>query len=200
MNLKKLLIVVAAGATLMLAACSNENKLSWNEEVPLVNGEIVVVQRTARARALGEIGGPGGWEAEAMTVEITSPRKPTDPAVWNFPYVPILFDQDPAGGEWFMVATFYTCEKWYELGTPSLPYGEWRFRGGKWQRVDLSPNLIGRKANLLTAIRSSGEPNHTVKSKEEIMSDRRIAPEYRRIFDGWKPIGCSKGEQAQQKQ
>jgi len=186
-------IMLALGA-LALAAWYGLNKpLQWTEEVQLASGEVIVVQRTVHAQSLGEIGGPGGWESEGMTLEIISPQLPDKPPVWDFPYVPIVFDRDPQTQEWFVVATFYTCERWHELGKPKLPYAQWRARDGIWQRTELNPELIGRKANVLTAIRSSGEPDHTLKSKEDIMSDGRIASKYKRIYDGWKPLGCSKG-------
>lgn len=179
------LALVAISSTMLSVACGKSD-LAWNEEVQLSSGQVIVVKRTAQARSLGEIGGPGGWEAEAMTVEIIEPQLADRPAAWSFPFVPILFDRDPGTGEWFMVATFYTCERWQQqLGKPKLPYGEWRFRQGQWQRVELSPVHVGRAANMLISISSAGEPNHTLKSKDEIMSDRRIAPEYRRIFADW---------------
>ena len=175
---------------LLLAACG-KSQFGWTEEVQLASGDVIVVKRTVKSQSLGEIGGPGGWESEAMTLEVIQPQAPDNPAVWNFPFVPVVFDRDPETKEWFVVATFYTCERWHELGKPKLPYAEWRFRSGQWQRVELASEHVGRKANMLTAISSEGEPNHTLKSKEEIMSDRRIAIEYRQIYPGWHRLSCS---------
>ncbi len=187
--------VFALLIALTITGCG-KSQFGWTEEVQLASGQVITVKRTVHSQALGEIGGPGGWEAEGMTLEILQPKTADNPPVWNYPYVPVVFDQDPETKEWFVVATFYTCERWHELGKPKLPYGQWRVRNGQWQRTELSSNLIGRKANMLTAIRSSGEPNHTLQSKEKIMSDKRIASKYKSVFDGWKPLGCSKGGSA----
>ncbi len=186
-----------AALVVVLVACG-DRKIAWTEEVQLSSGEVIVVKRTAVTQQFGEVGGAGGWEAEFMTLEVGRPKQPGDPAPWSFPYVPVLFDRDPASQEWFVVATFYTCERWHELGQPKLPYAEWRYRAGHWQRVGLSPTHVGRAANMLTSIRAKGEPTHTLASKTTIMSDRRIAPKFRRVFDGWQPLGCSKGGPVQQ--
>lgn len=184
--------LVIALPAVVLAACGN-HRIAWTEEVRLSSGEVIDVKRSVTSQQLGEIGGSGGWEAESMSLKIERPKRPSDPAEWSYPYVPVLFDQDPVSHEWFVVATFYTCERWHELGRPKLPYAEWRYHAGQWRRVELSPAHVGRAANMLTSIRSKGEPDHTLASKEQIMSDRRIAPEFRRVFDGWVPLGCSKG-------
>ncbi len=171
-----------------LTACG-KSSISWTEEVSISERGTVVVQRTAKTKAFGEIGGPGGWENEGMTVEITYPYFKDKPPVWDFPFVPLLFDQDPKTKQWFMVATFYSCTSWYNLGRPKLPYVEYRVQGGKWVAQPLSPELIGRPANMLTTIRSGGEPNHTTSSKAAAMADPAIGPKYLKIVDKWS-TGC----------
>lgn len=181
--------LVLALLVVMLTACG-DRKFGWTEEVQLSSGEVIAVKRSATAQQLGEIGGAGGWDAASMSLRIERPQRPSDPAEWSFPFVPVVFDQDRITQEWFVVATFYTCEGWNQLGRPKLPYGEWRYRAGQWQRVELSSAHVGRTANMLTSIRSAGEPDHTLVTKEAIMSDRRIEPKLRRVFDGWVPLGC----------
>lgn len=182
MNRRTLMTAMAAAP--ILNACGKSN-ISWNEEVQLNSGEIITVKRTARTKAFGEIGGPGGWENEGMTVEVIKPAMKEKPPIWDFPFVPLLFDQDVKTRQWFMVATFYSCASWYELGRPSLPYTEYRLIDGKWIQKPLSQDLIGRPANMLTSIRSSGEPDHTVKSKAALMGDPMIAKKYLKILDKW---------------
>lgn len=186
---KWLVIGLASLATLAaVTQCFNSN-ISWTEEVQVTGHGIVVVQRTAKTKAFGEIGGPGGWENEGMTVEIIKPDLKDKPPVWNFPFVPLLFDQDPQTKQWFMVATFYSCTSWYDLGRPKLPYTEYRVKDGHWVQQALSPELIGRTANMLTSIRSGGEPNHTQSSKAAIMARPTIAPKYLKVVDKWS-TGC----------
>ena len=178
----------ATFAACLLASCGRSG-ISWTEEVQLQNGEVIVVQRTAKTKAFGELGGSGGWENQGMTLEIVAPKKPDNPPNWNYPFVPLVFDQDPETKEWLVVATFYSCTSWYELGRPKLPYTEYRLKHGTWVQQALSATLVGRKGNMLTDIRSSGEPNHTLASKAQRMADGRIAPKYRKVVDKW-TTGC----------
>ena len=171
-----------------LVACG-KTSIEWTEEVSLEGGETIVVRRTATPRDLGELGGPGGWENAGMTVELVRPRKPDDPSVWEWRYVPLILDRDASTKEWFMVATFVTCTSWYELGRPKLPYTEFWFKDGRWVQQPLSSRFIGRSANMLTRIHSGGEMNHTIASKKAVNSDPTISPEYLRVVDHW-TTGC----------
>ena len=171
-------------AVFLLASCGRSG-ISWTEEVRLQSGEIIVVQRTAKTKAFGELGGSGGWENQGMTLEIVAPKKPDNPPIWNYPFVPLVFDQDPETKEWLVVATFYSCTSWYGLGRPKLPYTEYRLKHGAWVQQTLSATLVGRKGNMLTDIRSSGEPHHTLASKAERMADGRITKDYKEVVDQW---------------
>jgi hypothetical protein len=179
-----------AGATtallcaLLLSGCG-KSQIEWKEEVKLQSGEVIVVKRTAKSKDFGEIGGPGGWENEGMTVQIIQPLQPDNPPIWDAKYVPLLFDRDPVTREWFMVGTFISCTSWYDLGRPKLPYTEYRLKNDKWLQQALSPDLIGRQGNMLTHIRSGGEPDHTIASKEAINARPTAAPEYRKIVERW---------------
>ncbi len=181
-------IFVLLCTALLVVACG-KNQIEWKEEVKLQSGEVIMVARTAKTKPFGEIGGPGGWENEGMTVQITRPINADNPPVWDARFVPLLFDRDPATKEWFMVATFYSCTSWYELGKPKLPYTEYRVKSGKWVQQPLSPQFVGRDANMLTAIRSGGEPDHTVASKEAIRSALTPTQKYNKVVDQW-TTGC----------
>ena len=166
-----------------LASCGNVD-VSWKEEVKLADGQVIIVKRTAQGKALGEIGGPGGWRANRMTLEIDRPRLPTNPPEWSQRWVPMLFDYDAQANEWFLVATFYTCIDWYDLGRPRLPYVQYRTRDGRWEEVPLDPRLFGRSANLLTGVNARGEPalvSLEVKEKE----DRGAGKKFRQIVESW---------------
>lgn len=180
-HILRLLLLACVG--LAASACGAFG-LKWKEQVQLLSGETIIVKRTAHGKSLGELGGPGGWEQSEMTLEIDDPAITEKPPEWRFPYVPMLFDYDAAKHEWFVVATFYTCKGWYDLGRPKLPYIEYRARQGKWEVVPLEPELIGRKANLLTGVHSGGEPSMvTLDYKRK--QDRDAAREYKLIVEEW---------------
>lgn len=182
---KPLRIFLAVCAALQLTGCGPK-KLAWTEEVKLQSGEVLLTRRTALARPYGQIGGTGGWENEGMTVEIFAPIKPGYPGLWSARFVPLVFDRDTDTEEWFMVATFYSCTSWYELGRPKLPYTEFRYRNGQWVQQALSEKLIGRERNMLTSIHASGESDHTITSKRLLDSNPKIDPTYLRIVANWR--------------
>lgn len=178
----RLALALMAGLT---QACG-ENRLEWKEEVKLQSGDVIVVQRTAKTRPFGEVGGSGGWENEGMTMQIIQPAHPDNPPLWDARFVPLLFDREANNGQWFVVATFFSCQSWYELGRPALPYTEFRLTSGLWVQGPLNPSLLGREGNMLTSIKASGERDLTLQSKEDRMNDPRIAPKYKRILAEWK--------------
>lgn len=152
----------------------------------LQDGEVLEVRRDAVAEPFGQIGGTGGWENKGMALKVVSASKRPPPAPWKGKFVPLIFDHDSESQEWFIVASFYSCTSWYELGRPELPYVEFRYRSGQWQQQPLSPKFIGRRANMLADIRSSGEPNHTLASKNERMANGRLASKYTEVVSSWK--------------
>lgn len=176
------LVLVSAMA---LVGCG-EVSLKWSEEVRLEDGQMVVAERTAQGKKYSELGGPEGWNQTEMSVAITqTPHNVKPPPEWRDVYVPVLLDYQPSENTWTMLATFYFCETWYELGKPVPPYIEYQsINGSAWQRVPLEERLIDRKTNLLTGPSSDGEPGLvTITDKE--FRQRSAAPKYRRILRKW---------------
>lgn len=176
--------IAAFAAVATFSACGN-SQFEWTEEVQLVNGDRLTTRRTAIAKPFGQIGGPGGWENEGMTLEIIAPVATDNPSRWSARFVPLIFDRDVDTKEWFIVATFYSCTSWYDLGRPKLPYTEFRFRNGRWLQQPLSASLIGRAGNMLTDVRSGGEPNHTLDSKRGRMNDPAISKRFKVVSETW---------------
>lgn len=188
--------LILAAAVIAIAVATHylfgENKLHFKEEVQLSSGEIIEIDRAFKTQSLGEIGGPGGWDATFNSFVISSPVRADNPPAWQSDagLIPMVFDRDPQNGEWFLVTTFYTCEAWYRLGKPKLPYAEFRLRNGRWEKVPLSPQLIGRESNVMTGVRSGGEPKLlTLAEKRVRNAEPKIAPKYRKIVDRW-TTGC----------
>lgn len=181
MNLAPLMLI----GIFLLASCGEVN-LHWSEEVLLSSGKTIVVKRSARGEKLGEIGGPGGWEQKEMSVEIDGGASGVfAPPVWRTAFVPVLLDYDVVREEWLIVATFYTCQGWYDLGRPALPYVEYRVsHGGSWRIVPLEAELIGRKTNMLSGISAGGEPA-LLTLADKAGRDRRAGEEYRNIVGKW---------------
>ena len=153
------------------------------------NGEVIVVDRKFVTASLGEIGGPGGWDAKYNSFEMVKPDRPDNPPIWEskIGLIPVLFDRDPKTNEWFLVTSFFMCSAWESIGKPKPPYAEFRVKDGMWRRVPLSPDLIGRATNVYVAMRSTGEfwlVNLELKANRQVDA----APEYKNIVNNW--VGC----------
>jgi hypothetical protein len=138
--------------------------------IELKNGEIIVVDRKLKTKAFGEVGGPGGWELKFNSIVIVQPKEEQFPSIWetNDEFLPIIFDIDLKTKEWYIVSVINSCKEWKKLGRPPFPYVEDRFRDGKWERVNLSSELIGSSANVLSEINSRGEVS-TVSLQEKYL-------------------------------
>ena len=179
---------------LTLGACGDPH-MEWNEQVKLQSGEVNVVARTAKFSENWVAGGGGGSFNKGMTLRIEQPSKPDNPGVWDARFVPLVLDRDPETQEWFIVATFFHCDSWYDLGRPKLPYTEYRFRNGHWIQQTLTQKWLGREANVLpvdlsnkTAIAES-KPALTVERKEGMLYNPAIPSKYKRVIDEW-TSGC----------
>ena len=177
-------VVVAA----FLVACDSR-PLEWTEEVRLQSGEVIVVKRTAKLKGNAIAGGGGGSFNDGMTVQIIQPAKPDNPGVWSARFVPLVFDRDPASKEWFMVATFFHCDSWIELGRPKLPYAEYRYRNGQWLQQALSAQSFGLAANMFTGLGPKGVKNWSADEKASRLNDPTISPKYKSVTDKWQH-GC----------
>lgn len=178
----------------LLGACGDPH-MEWTEQVKLQSGEVIVIARTAKFSENWVAGGGGGSFNKGMTLHVVQPSKRDNPGVWDARFVPIVLDRDPESGEWFIVATFFHCDSWYDLGRPKLPYTEYRFRSGRWIQQPLSEKWIGRAANVLPADLSDkaaiaeSKPDLSVERKEGILSSAATSPKFKRVVAAW-TTGC----------
>jgi hypothetical protein len=110
------------------------------------------------------------------------------PPKWRENFVPVLIDYDRATETWSVVASFYFCSTWYELGKPPLPYVEYRSRrGGAWERVLLDPKFLGREGNVFTGMSARGESGLLQVDEKKVRSRSTYEP-LRKIVSEWN--GC----------
>lgn len=166
-----------------------KGNIHFNEEIKLSNGEVIVVDRKFITTPLGEIGGPGGWDAKYNSFEIVSPDRSDNPPIWESKsgLIPVLFDRDPITNEWFLVTSFFMCSAWESIGKPKHPYAEFRVKNGSWRQVPLSPDLMGRATNVYVSMRSTGE-FWLVHLELKALKFNNAAPKYKNIVNNW--VGC----------
>lgn len=166
-----------------------KGNIHFKEEIKLSSGEVIVVDRKFVTASLGEIGGPGGWDAKYNSFEMVKPDRPDNPPIWEskIGLIPVLFDRDPKTNEWILVTSFFMCSAWESIGKPKHPYAEFRVKNGQWHQVALSPDLIGRATNIYVHMRSTGE-FWLVNVELKALKYNDAAPKYKNIVNNW--VGC----------
>ncbi len=181
-----LVFLTAAG----LASCSmNNNGYHFAEEVELGSGEVIQVERQLKYRTIGEFGGPGGAEILYSSLDIVSSFVKDRPLKWESTdgLDPILLDREPTSGEWVILATFISCEAWYQLGRPKHPYVEFRFRQGAWQTIPLTDGWFGRPANMLVDNNTDSEAAFVTLAQKKLRNaNNMIGAKYRSVISNWK--------------
>jgi hypothetical protein len=175
--------------SISLSACQpGEQRIQFHEEIQLADGQKLVAARELDVMMLGEIGGPGGWKPLHQSLEINDPKLPNAPPKFESSesIMPVLLDRSPEDGQWTLLVTFQTCKPYEDYGRPANPYAEFQIRDGQWRRVDFSPIWLGRKANLFSGMRASGEkPFISLATKDALSADPAIAKWYVRIEEHW---------------
>jgi len=171
---------------LTMGGCSRMSE-SWKEEVRLSDGRLIVVKRTAKGTITRDIAMRAtGWKPKETTLRIAQVDGAAKPPVWRSFLIPVVMDYDPASSTWSVVATYMWCSTWYDMGRPVSPYVQYISVGGEaWREVPLQPALVGRRANLLTHIRPTGESG-LIREQYKEMLWRTSSDQYKSISMSWK--------------
>ncbi|MDQ1062664.1 hypothetical protein [Stenotrophomonas sp. SORGH_AS_0282] len=179
-------LILLCTLVLTMGGCSRMSE-SWKEEVRLSDGRLIVVKRTAKGTITRDIAMRAtGWKPKETTLRIAQVEGATKPPVWRSFLIPVVMDYDPASSTWSVVATYMWCSTWYDMGRPSSPYVQYISVGGEsWRVVPLQPGWVGRRANLLTHIRPTGESG-LVREQYKEMHWRTSSEQYKSISTSWK--------------
>lgn len=179
-------LILLCTLLLTMGGCSRMSE-SWKEEVRLSDGRLIVVKRTAKGTMTRDIAMRAtGWKPKETTLRIAQVDGAARPPVWRSFLIPVVMDYDPASSTWSVVATYMWCSTWYDMGRPVSPYVQYISVGGEaWRVVPLQPGLVGRRANLLTHIRPTGESG-LVREQYKEMHWRTSSDQYKSISTSWK--------------
>lgn len=134
-------------------------------------------------RSYGEIGGPGGTEAdehELADLQALGIDKP-----WRSPHGAAIIFNKTKEGEWYVISAAISCNDVWSLGHPATPYIEFRYRNGQWVRVPMSAERIGEKANLMF-IDTTQHGHYTLGQKRSIRGGQGPIGEYDQIVANWR--------------
>jgi len=181
-----LCLILLCTLVLTMVSCSRMSE-SWKEEVRLSDGRLIVVKRTAKGTLTRDIAMRAtGWIPRETTLRIGQVDGAAKPPVWRSHLIPVVMDYDPASSTWSVVATYIFCDTWYDMGRPVSPYVQYISVGGDaWRVVPLQAGLIGKRANLLTHIRPTGESG-LVREQYKEMRWRSSSARFKAITSSWK--------------
>lgn len=165
--------VVALLTLPMVAACSNEKLLRWEEEVALSSGETLLLERTTRYRRKSAAFNPleSSWGREDSSVEVRSGPADVVGARYGLTgwFDPVVIDRDRSTKQLVLVTTAWNCD-WVEpyKGKNRSIYVAFGMRpGAEAAAVDFPDWAWNRTRNLY-------KPNFDSKPP------RRVTPEHAR--------------------
>lgn len=130
-----------------LISTQMERKLYWKEEVELLSGEVISIQRTewfdpTRGTGFGDVAsGPGVPIKARIELEWNGKR-----VVWEEETTPMIVQLDR--GEVIVVSTFYNGDAHRKYGCPQPNYLFQRYVDGSWLQVPYKDLRIPNQANL----------------------------------------------------
>lgn len=179
-------LILLCTLVLTMVSCSRMSE-SWKEEVRLSDGRLIVVKRTAKGTLTRDIAMRAtGWIPRETTLRIGQVDGAAKPPVWRSVLIPVVMDYDPASSTWSVVATYMWCSTWYDMGRPITPYVQYiSVSGEEWRVVPMQQGWVGRRSNLLTHIRPTGESG-LVREQYKEMLWRTSGDQFKSISLSWK--------------
>lgn len=166
---------------LFLSSCSRTKEMSYQEEVQLSNGEIIVIKRTYDVIFRRDEWFQKKINVNNQRIDIIKTNSIHKLPTWfNEKYsgtfhdrdIPLILDKDENGSWIIVIGTDADC---YNNWNSDFPYRQYRIIDNKWQRVKFDKNLFGRNINL--------DPMGLSDIKSNIESTGKIAPELLKITD-----------------
>jgi hypothetical protein len=173
-------------AVIPLTACSQMKTITWKEEVKLLSGQVIVVERSEDFRQVYAGGGGPGWLFQYERIRTTLPRIKGEIA-WEGRLTPLALDAS-ADGSIYLVAVVAEAAGRKEYALPDgINHVAFRYSGNnKWQRVPIStvpsefrPNFLASTHGLFIEQRSTTK-SVDLALKATVDSDPRIASRYRK--------------------
>jgi hypothetical protein len=157
--MKKFILLISVMGYLMgLVACSQDiHYVSWQEEVKLNDGRVIVVEQKKR---------PEGGIAREAWLTISIPEISAQPIVWHESLSPLVVNIDD--GKLYVVGYPPTIIEENKYGKPSPDYVAFVWEHGIWNRIpfDDIPKKIYNTNMLIEGFPKKGTTVLTLEQKE----------------------------------
>lgn len=177
----------------LLSACGGgppqPEMREWTEDVLLSPGRTIQVKRTVAFDESNSLSGDA-YNAVEREATIAFTGELAYLPVWRQPLMALVLYQDSSNEEWVIVATSTSCEVWRARGKPEPLYWEFRLVSGSWMETALSPESVGKPANLLHRYRrESDDPYITVEDRRRLEAGSQMNRRFRSVVKDEK-VSC----------
>jgi hypothetical protein len=168
-----------------LTACSQMKTITWREEVKLTNGQIVVVERTAKFRNVYAGGTSNGWLFQHASIKAVLPPLNKE-VVWEGGLNPLALDV-AKNGEIYLVATVETSQGRADYSLSHGNHVAYQYGlDGQWIRIpvetvphEMHPNLLIDDATLFIYHGHSTSEVLALALKEKLNTENAYDERYR---------------------
>ena len=158
-----------------LTSCAN--KLSWQEEVKLLDGRVISVHQEYQFEGKSYNGSTFGSAPREFRITINLPEISKQEITWREKLRPTNLNIFKGG--LYIVAMPLTDREFYLFNKPRPPYVGYLFENGQWQRIpfDKIPSAI-YDMNLAFSNEVDQVKKELITLKDKEREDKRGVPEY----------------------
>ena len=175
---------------LALAGCGKQGPGGeiWKEEVRLMNGDLIIVDRVNVWEGTGDLSKGHG---PLTKVEIRFDYKGRRYEWVQRGLAPTALQEDPQG-RMYIVSLLPYCWAWRDWGKPKSYYVVHRYEEGGWQRIDVSavdPDTVFNLASKSSEPRSTRTRDYVPETATKYSTNIAVGEPNRRIVPG-EGAGC----------
>jgi len=188
MNITKLFKRITLGfvlASVPLVGGCGDNKLTWQEEVKLLDGRVITITQKRRYESVYTGSNSGNLPREYwLTFKL--PEFGNKEITWHENLLPQVLNVYQ--GKLYVVGTPFTEVEFRQYGKPFPEYVPYRYEAGQWQRIPFNeiPEAIYETNLLIANEPQNGAKFVTFAMKAEEMKDDSLGNHYKRISATYK--------------
>jgi hypothetical protein len=180
-------VLLALAVIATLSACSGKKRVDWKEEVLLIDGSIIVIERAQEYRRVGEPGAGTGWLFDSASFTARLPSR-SEAIAWNGTLQPLVFDTDK-DAQPYLLATVETRRGRQDYSVAqSTRYVAFKYEDQKWIRIPLDafpeklrPNLLASTWELFIRQQEPSGAFVRISAKQNLDARATLPEHYKRL-------------------
>ena len=181
------LCILILTAILTVSACSGKKRVDWKEEVLLIDGSTIVIERAQDYRRVGEPGAGTGWLFDSASLKARLPPR-NEVITWDGTLQPLVFDTDK-DAQPYLLATVETRRGRQDYGVAeNTRYVAFKYQDQKWIRIPLNafpenlrPNLLASTWELFIRQQEPSGAFVRISAKQNLDARATLPEHYKRL-------------------